>query len=61
MARSINVRKRKHRVSLGTIKASYAMRTDQSVSATGASVAIRPRTTAVRLMNNKGQGSVVYV
>lgn len=36
------------------------MRTGQTVSSTGASVAIRPPRSAIRRMNTRGQGTVEY-
>lgn len=54
--------KRRHRVPLGTIKPSrQIMRTNLAVSPTGAAIAIRPHVTALRRMNDKGQGEVGYV
>jgi ribosomal protein L28 len=37
------------------------VRTTQVINPTGAAVAVRPRRTALRYMNNAGQGSVGYV
>lgn len=55
---------RKSRYSLGVVKGldprSQSYRNGQTVSVTGASRAVRPPLTAVRQMDNKGQGSVRY-
>lgn len=56
-------RLRSHRASLGPVirTGSATERTTQVVgSGAGASVAIRPRTTAIRRYNNAGQGEVGY-
>lgn len=59
---SVNINRRNHRARITHPAFSPGtFRTNQTVSSSGAAVAVRPRRTALRRMTNAGQGSVGYV